>query len=278
MTGEMTSTVPDWLPGVEKHISPGSGPMLDSAAWKLLLHTTEGSTIQGALAALDEHRSWPHLVFDPSTAHLVQCIPFNDAARALKSGGTAGRTNAARVIQIEVVGFAAATPHWSTPLNDNLGNLIARLSRTIPFDPHFRLPFYGQDAGFTVASDRARQRLTFPQWYAYGAICGHQHAPANNHWDPGAINTIAIQAAIDKALNNSPIPPSQEPFTVAQYETIIARLDAQDRILAELEADYLTKGESMRQVILDTHADVEDVASGKRPVHSTPAPSAPRAP
>lgn len=56
-----------------------------------------------------------------------------------------------------------------------------------------------------------------------------------------------------------PDPPTEEPFTVAQYEEIIKRLDAQDKILARLQSDYLTKGESMRQVILHTEALVEAI-------------------
>lgn len=37
------------------------------------------------------------------------------------------------------------------------------------------------------------------------------------------------------------------------------------RILKDLDHDYLTKGQSVRQVILETKSTVDDIASGKRP-------------
>lgn len=38
------------------------------------------------------------------------------------------------------------------------------------------------------------------------------------------------------------------------------------RILTKLDQDYLTKGKSVRQVILETKSTVDDIALGKRPV------------
>lgn len=211
--------VPDWLPGAERHPGQDSGLYMDSAAWKLLLHTTEGPTLDGALLALDSRRAWSHFVYDPNTDHLVQCVPLSRPARALKSGGPAGRTNAAKVVQIEVVGSAATSPNWTEQVNANLGRLIARLAKVVPFRPVFDLPFYGADAGFTVASVSARQRLSWDAWYRYDAICGHQHVPANDHWDPGHINTAAITAAI-----GAPSPTHTEELTVADIEAIMNAL------------------------------------------------------
>lgn len=51
-----------------------------------------------------------------------------------------------------------------------------------------------------------------------------------------------------------PTPP-KEPFTVAQYDEIIRRLDDQDEILNQLKADYLTKGKGVRQSIAEIEAE-----------------------
>lgn len=181
-----------WIPGAEHIAGNDAGSMWIGARWKLLLHTTEGDSIEGAVAAYRAKNAWPHMTFDARTRRLVQHVPLNRAARALRSGGKAGRTNFARVIQVEIVGHSAESPDRSELELRNLGWLVAELSKLVPFKVETTLTFYGQDAGFTVASKTARQRLGWIAWYVYNAICGHQHAPANDHWDPGKLDVAAI--------------------------------------------------------------------------------------
>lgn len=198
------STVPDWLPGVTRIDGNDSGPWMPLAKWSLLLHTTEGG-MAGSIAALRSKNAWPHFIYDPQTDQLVQAVSLNRAGRALRSGGNAGRTNAAKVVQVEIVGHAAQTPNASHEWNANVGRMIGRVASVVPFRVDMPLPFYGQDAGFIVASPYARQRLSWPAWYRFDAICGHQHAPSNAHWDPGKINTAEILAAArGGASSNAP--------------------------------------------------------------------------
>ena len=181
-----------WLPGAEIIKGNEAGAMWPGSKWKLLLHTTEGGSIDGAIAAFRGANSWPHLTVDLRTGRIVQHVPFNRAARSLKSGGSAGKTNFARVIQVEIVGFSAKSPERTEAELRKLGEIVARLSKIIPFRVAAPLTFYGQDAGFTVASKTARQRLGWIAWYLFDAILGHQHAPNNDHWDPGKLDVAAV--------------------------------------------------------------------------------------
>lgn len=193
----MSNVVPDWLPGVEKVAGSDAGPMLPGSKWSLLLHTTEGPTLDGAVSALRQKSAWSHFIFDPDTERLVQAVSLNRAAKSLRSGGNFGKTNAARVIQVEIVGYAHDTPSWSIEKNEAVGRMIKRIHDYVPFRLEMPLTFYSDRAGFTVASDTAKQRMSWFNWYRFDAICGHQHAPRNTHWDPGGINTKQILAAAD---------------------------------------------------------------------------------
>lgn len=201
-------SIPDWLPGVERVNGNDAGAVLPGSKWSLLLHTTEGSTIEGAISALRKNNSWSHFIYDPVSDRLVQAVPLNKAARSLRSGGNFGKTNAARVIQVEIVGFASKTTFWSADINRKVGKMIRRIANHVPFDVSMPLEFYGDRSGFTVASEKAKQRMSWFNWYRFNAISGHQHAPGNSHWDPGQIQTNQILAAAreEAAKPNSNVP------------------------------------------------------------------------
>lgn len=191
-----------WLDGWER--IPGN----DSGSWasgplapKLLLHTTEGSSIDGAVGAYRANNSWPHVTVDPVRRRRVQHLPLDRPARALRNTSTPGQTNRSpRVIQVEIVGRAADTPHWSDDRLVWLGtDVVGPLCDAGGIPLVCGVTFYGLDAGFTLASTSARQRLSRAAWDTYEGVLGHQHAPENTHWDPGAIPIDRILAA---ATNN----------------------------------------------------------------------------
>lgn len=205
--------IPDWLPGVERVAGNDAGPVLPGSKWSLLLHTTEGGTVDGAISALRSANAWSHFIYDPKTDRLVQCVSMNRAARSLRSGGNFGKTNAARVIQVEIVGRAHETPFWPREYNERLGRMIRRIANVVPFDVSMPVTFYGDRSGFTVASETARQRMSWFDWYRFDAICGHQHAPKNHHWDPGEIQVGQILAAA-RAGNK---PPTKKPWVAPKF-------------------------------------------------------------
>lgn len=203
---DKTKPVPDWIPGVKVIRGNDSGPMLPGSKWSLLLHTTEGGSTQGAIAALRAHNAWSHFIYNPATDELIQCVPLNRASRSLRSGGNFGKTNAARVIQVEIVGFAHESPFWTPTINARVGRMIRTIANHVPFDVSMPVTFYGDRSGFTVASETAKQRMSWFNWYRFDAICGHQHAPRNSHWDPGEIQVNQILAAARQGSDTRPQP------------------------------------------------------------------------
>lgn len=212
--------IPDWLPGVERVVGNDSGSVLPGSKWSLLLHTTEGGNVDSTIQVLRANNSWSHFVYDPKTDRLVQCVSMNRAARSLRSGANFGKTNAARVIQVEIVGYAHETPFWPKEYNERLGKMIRRIANVVPFDVSMPVTFYGDRSGFTVASETARQRMSWFDWYRFDAICGHQHATRNHHWDPGEIQVNQILAAA-RAGSNPPskarwVPPKFPGYTLKE--------------------------------------------------------------
>jgi N-acetylmuramoyl-L-alanine amidase len=89
-----------WLP------LPGSaGEYVDDHPFKIVHHTTEGSTADVAIATYKQTRNIPHFTVDDMT--IYQHADTDVAVSALKhpAGGT--ETNRSSAIQIELVGFAA---------------------------------------------------------------------------------------------------------------------------------------------------------------------------
>lgn len=206
-----------WLPGVDRIPGNDSGTWApdDETAPKVVWHTTEGSTIGGAVAAYTANNSWPHITADPVRKRLVQHVPLDRPARALRNTSAPGQTNReAHVAQIEVVCTSRTkAPAGLVSLRDLtddqlawLGVHVARpVSAAIGCPLTTSVTFYGDDAGWTLAAEGARQRLTAKQWDTYTGHLAHQHVPENHHWD-GPFDMAAILAAAraDILKPNSP--------------------------------------------------------------------------
>lgn len=186
-----------WLNGFERLPASVAGGDYNGGPMKILLHTTEGSTAAAAFAAFRIHGSWPTFTVDPNTRRRYQHYDTNGAARALKNLSGGVETNRDGVIQIEIVGFAGQSHTWSSEVLQWLGEQV--IAPIVAAHPSINLDnhptFYGEDAGFTIASASARQRMSYAAWDAFNGICGHQHAPENDHWDPGKLNIAAVVAA-----------------------------------------------------------------------------------
>jgi hedgehog signaling domain-containing protein/N-acetylmuramoyl-L-alanine amidase-like protein len=148
-----------------------------SGPFKIVHHTTEGSSYEGAVEAYRDHNSPPHFTVDSTT--IYQHIDTSDAARALKNPPGGVHTNRDSAIQIEVVGFAGRPKNPQT-----LGN-VARLCRWIEETHEVprvwpnglpRPPRDGRDPG--------SHNRNAVNWDSLGGHYGHCHVPENTHWDP----------------------------------------------------------------------------------------------
>jgi hypothetical protein len=198
-----------WLPGYQRILIPGAlGKTHLSRVNKLLWHTTEGSTVEGAVAEYLRRRVPPHLTVDPARGRLTQHVPLDRAAYALHSVDQTG------VIQVEIVGFARQTRNWSDGWLRWLGENVAApiFEHCQAIDRHVSRVTHDEltNTNPPLASPHSPIRLTRQAWDRFSGQLGHQHAPApNNHWDPGALNLVAI-AAYARAVLTPPPPPDLE--------------------------------------------------------------------
>lgn len=169
-----------------------------------LMHSTETGTWPGYGAG----SSAPHLTvrFDPKarTISARQHFSTTRPSRALvnKAGGV--QTNNQRVFQIELIGscdLSFATKHGYLYLpdlleeewaRDALAAVLAAASESlgIPLTTSVTWANYPGSYG-----EKAAQRLSGEAWEAYSGWLGHQHAPENDHGDPGDIPIADILAA-----------------------------------------------------------------------------------
>lgn len=167
-----------WVPG------NGSGKF-SSAVDKLGIHTTEGGSIEGAVAAYRSGNSWPHDTVDfrfGKPYRICRHLDYDQGARSFKNEPGGVQTNADGVIQVEVVGFATNPSQidWEAFAREYAGP-VCSLNR-IPVQSSVRWVPY--PASYGVG---ASQRLSAAAWTAYKGILGHQHVPENSHGDPGAV-------------------------------------------------------------------------------------------
>lgn len=186
------------MPSVEWVEGNSAGPHR-APVTKLVLHTTEGGSIEGACAAYQNSNSWPHLTVDPDADRICRHLPFDVSARSLKNLPGGIETNTAGVIQVEVVGFAAQP--WLVDWEWVGRNVVGPVCREvgIPVQSSVTWVAYPDSYGRFAA-----QRLGFNEWLMYMGVLGHQHVPENDHGDPGA---IPIEIVLDAA---QPPPPPRE--------------------------------------------------------------------
>jgi peptidoglycan hydrolase-like protein with peptidoglycan-binding domain len=169
-----------------------------------LLHSTETGTWPGYGGG----SSAPHLTlrFHPGSKRIQARQHFSTTrpSRALvnKAGGV--QTNNQRVFQIELIGscdLAFASKHGYLYLPDLLDEPWARdalaavlaavsASLDIPLTTSVTWAAYPGSYG-----EKAVQRLAGDEWEAYSGWLGHQHAPENDHGDPGDIPIAEILTA-----------------------------------------------------------------------------------
>lgn len=193
----------DWLPGIlrlDSHAEDGGAQDTDYPP-RLVLHTTEGGGTVQDLAAYYVHSTfWPHFTADPVRHVLAQHLPLSRAGRAL-SHTDATETNRAHCIQVEIIGYAKDSAQWKTDDVRWLGKALAPVLDALGI--HRSGPkFVAGGAGL-----HAVQRMSEEQWRAFNGICGHEHVPENDHYDPGALDLAAFivgsqhQAAVEPDMH-----------------------------------------------------------------------------
>lgn len=200
----------NWDPAAARDPFPDSGSFV-SGPYRVVLHSTEGSSYGGARAAYKTNKVSPHFTisYEKGSLEVWQHVPLNRAATALEHRAGTVHTNRLSAVQIEVVAFAAK-PVWPAGLVTGVADLIAWISAqcgVTPVAPHFEAypASYGENNGV---------RMSDENWLTFNGVCGHQHVPHQSHGDPGAINILAllpgrpatVQRSADVRTEAVPIP------------------------------------------------------------------------
>lgn len=158
---------------------PISGPVGSFVAgpYRIVHHTTEGSSAAGALQAFKMNKSDPHFTVDQTT--IYQHVDTAKAARALRNLGGGVETNRLSAIQIEVVGTATRPKPRATLEN------VARLCRWL--EQTHNIPSVwpnGPPKPAINGNDPGGHNRNAQTWVTKGGHYGHCHVPENIHWDP----------------------------------------------------------------------------------------------
>lgn len=163
----MTTTT--WCSWAVREPLGDSGPFSGGKP-KLVWHTTETPAGWGRGYRRGTH---PHFTCDVQRRHTYQHVPIDHASMALEHPQGTGDTNRDNAVQVELVGYAAASGHWTAADYE----YIAKLARWI--EQHHGVP---RSCGVSFARPK---RMAWQAWHNYAGHVGHVHVPANAHWDPG---------------------------------------------------------------------------------------------
>jgi hypothetical protein len=159
---------------------PISGPsgFYTGGPFKIVHHTTEGSSAEGAFSAFATNRSDPHFTVDSMT--IYQHIDTGEAARALRNAPGGVQTNRHSAIQIEVVGFAHRPKVLATLKNvQKLCNWLEAEHDILKVWPS------GPPKPAVNGHDPGGHNRSVTNWDTKGGHFGHSQIPENTHWDPG---------------------------------------------------------------------------------------------
>lgn len=184
-----------WLGGDFKEFAferRAGGTFTNESPWKLLLHTIEGS-VEGALSMYGRGTGCPHFTVSLNRQIFWQHVPLNRSAYALVnlSGGT--ETNRDNVIQVEIEGWAKYGADHD--LNWYISLVFQVIQPILAAVPGIAVNF--PEGGFVGSyADAKKVRMSAAEWDSFSGILGHQHAPENTHWDPGALNAELMKSLL----------------------------------------------------------------------------------
>lgn len=164
-------------PFATQHPITGTSGNYTGGPFKIVHHTTEGSSAKAAFDSFAAKKSDPHFTVDQTVVY--QHIDTGVAARALRHPAGGVETNRDSAVQIEVVGFAGSAKNTNTLRN------VARLCRWIEtthgvpriWPSGFPKPAHNGD-------DPGGHNRDAANWDAKSGHYGHCHVPDNIHWDP----------------------------------------------------------------------------------------------
>jgi hypothetical protein len=250
-----------WYPGRVHDPAPPElwGTHADSGEPKFLLHATQGGlgvyTPDPKRLYYGRPGNWPNgtLARSAGVWRLFQHIPANRSSLSLRNLDGGVQTNRDNVFQVEIACRAEEVDSLPGEALEELARVLVWVHRVrgVPLDSTVRWVAYPRSYG----SDAA-QRLSGPAWDAYSGVLGHQHAPENDHGDPG---DFPIDVLLGRARALVGAPATSEEAVTEQEKRDVARM-----VLAELRTQVFDVQPPIKQgnagnVIGATYNKVGDV-------------------
>ena len=167
----------------------------------VVLHSTEGSSLEGAVDTLIARNARSHEVWDVKGREMVNLVSLDKPARSLLNlrGGVETNNRKPHPVQIELVGYASrysagdrepVVPEFDDGdlrwLGTELRAFCARVGAPFKFPCRFK--------PYPSSYGRNGVRLSFADWLTVEGVIGHQHVPENSHGDPGALDVVRMAA------------------------------------------------------------------------------------
>lgn len=195
--------------------SGNPNPRQADAPSRIVLHTTETRSTIDELAGQLE---WPyHVLVDIKRRDVAQLISLDNTAYALRATwphnnqplGFQTNHMGRHCAQVAIVGTMANEMHLLNA--DDLRWFAAAVMAPIMHAtgvPNEWVEMVGTETGQILASTSSPYRMKLrsgdpdePDWETLHGVCGHQHVPGQDHWDPGNLDEAALRLTIiDEAL------------------------------------------------------------------------------
>ena len=232
------------------HPISGSSGRHVGGPFKIVHHTTEGSTAEGALMAFAQNRSDPHFTVDAT--RIFQHIDTAEGTHALRNAPGGVQTNRDSAVQIELVGFAHLAKDKRALTN------LARLCRWI--EATHGVPNVwpsGLPRPAKNGRDPGGHNRTGTSWDTQSGHFGHCHVPENTHWDPGyTAQEVAflIAATFDTEGNLvSPVPslpaPKQAPSGLSRTKLLATEPRTTMPDHGEVPVGHVKRWDSQKQSV-----------------------------
>jgi murein DD-endopeptidase MepM/ murein hydrolase activator NlpD len=187
-------------------------------AKKITVHTTE-TAVKPNWA--QQGSGIPHFTLDLVQGKAWQHLPLDVAAYTLLGGDTGQSPNSdsGSNIQLEIIGYSADVRDWPDDQYARLAGVLAWLHGATGVPLEFPVEF--------KAANQAR-RLNWPDWAGLSGVLGHQHAPFNDHSDPGALDVSRLVVDVPEVP-----PPPGESGGVSREEFDAWRKKVAEAVLAD---------------------------------------------
>lgn len=191
----------DRIPGSGWVAGAGGDQLAAQGGARAVMHSTEGDSIAGAVAAYRSHGGWPHATWDPRSGEVVQHLHVSQSARALMNLSGGVQTNRyGRVLQLEVVA-RAARPFTDGPLVgwDRVHQWFAAngvpdiwpMGQPLAYGPDERRP------GVSPAAYGFNNGTRSPTiWLTRGGYYAHSQVPENDHGNPGRVDLAKLMGVV----------------------------------------------------------------------------------